>query len=117
MIRGKKNYLPPVQLVYGFGYLFKLDESSIGNHVKRSSNEDEVATTQPSADDIESKIDTSTTTTAPSEVKEAQGMYFGWICEQVTYCISFHSNTTPTCCRGKGKGEGGRRGRGIIIRV
>jgi hypothetical protein len=34
MIRGKKNFLPPVQLVYGFGYLFKLDESSIGNHVK-----------------------------------------------------------------------------------
>ncbi|KAJ8661496.1 hypothetical protein O0I10_002762 [Lichtheimia ornata] len=70
MIRGKKNYLPPVQLVYGFGYLFKLDESSIGNHVKRSINEDEGSTTGPSADDIESKIDTSTTT--PSEVKEAQ---------------------------------------------
>lgn len=34
MIRGKKNFLPPVQLVYGFGYVFKLDESSIGNHVK-----------------------------------------------------------------------------------
>ena len=33
MIRGKKNFLPPVQLVYGFGYLFKLDESSVGNHV------------------------------------------------------------------------------------
>ncbi|KAG2177194.1 hypothetical protein INT43_007851 [Umbelopsis isabellina] len=34
MIRGKKNYLPPVQLVYGFGYLFKLDDSSLGNHIK-----------------------------------------------------------------------------------
>ncbi|KAI7865815.1 fibronectin-binding protein A N-terminus-domain-containing protein [Spinellus fusiger] len=33
MIRGKKNFLPPVQLVYGFGYLFKIDESSIGNHI------------------------------------------------------------------------------------
>ncbi|KAF9106296.1 hypothetical protein BGX27_009240 [Mortierella sp. AM989] len=33
MIRGKKNFLPPVQLVYGFGILFKLDESSIGNHL------------------------------------------------------------------------------------
>ncbi|KAG0340587.1 hypothetical protein BG004_006345 [Podila humilis] len=33
MIRGKKNFLPPVQLVYGFGFLFKLDESSIGNHL------------------------------------------------------------------------------------
>ncbi|KAG0225379.1 hypothetical protein BGW42_004465 [Actinomortierella wolfii] len=33
MIRGKKNFLPPVQLVYGFGFLFKLDEQSIGNHL------------------------------------------------------------------------------------
>ncbi|KAI9492473.1 fibronectin-binding protein A N-terminus-domain-containing protein [Zychaea mexicana] len=43
MIRGKKNFLPPVQLVYGFGYLFKLDESSIGNHVseKRQEEQDE----------------------------------------------------------------------------
>ncbi|KAG0005805.1 hypothetical protein BGZ65_010109 [Modicella reniformis] len=33
MIRGKKNFLPPVQLVYGFGFLFKLDDSSIANHL------------------------------------------------------------------------------------
>ncbi|RKO85570.1 hypothetical protein BDK51DRAFT_22403, partial [Blyttiomyces helicus] len=26
MIRGKKNWLPPVQLVYGFGILFRVDE-------------------------------------------------------------------------------------------
>ncbi|CEG84017.1 hypothetical protein RMATCC62417_17873 [Rhizopus microsporus] len=40
MIRGKKNFLPPVQLVYGFGYLFKLDESSIGNHIKPAKEND-----------------------------------------------------------------------------
>ncbi|KAI8086191.1 fibronectin-binding protein A N-terminus-domain-containing protein [Halteromyces radiatus] len=39
MIRGKKNFLPPVQLVYGFGYLFKLDESSIGNHINEKRQE------------------------------------------------------------------------------
>ncbi|CAG8668798.1 2831_t:CDS:10 [Funneliformis caledonium] len=33
MIRGKKNFLPPVQLVYGFGFLFRLDEQSIANHL------------------------------------------------------------------------------------
>ncbi|RIA97467.1 hypothetical protein C1645_686756 [Glomus cerebriforme] len=33
MIRGKKNFLPPVQLVYGFGLLFRLDEQSIPNHL------------------------------------------------------------------------------------
>ncbi|CEP14532.1 hypothetical protein [Parasitella parasitica] len=44
MIRGKKNFLPPVQLVYGFGYVFKLDESCIGNHVKAHSEEEESVT-------------------------------------------------------------------------
>ena len=32
MIRGKKNYLPPSQLVMGFGFLFRLEESSIERH-------------------------------------------------------------------------------------
>ena len=33
MIRGKKNFLPPCYLVMGFGFLFKLDESCVENHV------------------------------------------------------------------------------------
>ncbi|CAG8694233.1 12579_t:CDS:10, partial [Cetraspora pellucida] len=33
MIRGKKNFLPPVQLVYGLGLFFKMDEQSIANHL------------------------------------------------------------------------------------
>ncbi|XP_071795031.1 ribosome quality control complex subunit NEMF-like [Asterias amurensis] len=32
MIRGKKNYLPPAQLMMGFGFLFKLDDSSLWRH-------------------------------------------------------------------------------------
>ncbi|KAJ3042636.1 hypothetical protein HDV00_006915 [Rhizophlyctis rosea] len=32
MIRGKKNWLPPVQLIYGFGILFKVDEESVARH-------------------------------------------------------------------------------------
>jgi hypothetical protein len=32
MIRGKKNYLPPSYLVYGFGFLFKVDETSVFRH-------------------------------------------------------------------------------------
>ncbi|KAI8921026.1 hypothetical protein DFJ77DRAFT_448289 [Powellomyces hirtus] len=32
MIRGKKNWLPPVQLVYGFAILFRVDESCAGRH-------------------------------------------------------------------------------------
>ncbi|KAL8598247.1 hypothetical protein ACOMHN_035197 [Nucella lapillus] len=32
MIRGKKSYLPPSYLIYGFGFLFKLEESSVERH-------------------------------------------------------------------------------------
>ncbi|CAH1790707.1 unnamed protein product [Owenia fusiformis] len=32
MIRGKKNFLPPCYLVYGFGFLFKLDDTCIFRH-------------------------------------------------------------------------------------
>ncbi|XP_034933675.1 nuclear export mediator factor NEMF [Chelonus insularis] len=32
MIRGRKNYLPPCQLVMGLGFLFRLEESSIERH-------------------------------------------------------------------------------------
>jgi len=33
MIRGKKNFLPPSYLVYGFGFLFKLEEGSVERHL------------------------------------------------------------------------------------
>merc|ERR1719354_228961 len=32
MIRGKKNYMPPSHLIMGFGFLFKLEDSSIERH-------------------------------------------------------------------------------------
>ena len=32
MIRGKKNFLPHSHLVYGFGFLFRLEESSVQRH-------------------------------------------------------------------------------------
>ena len=32
-IRGKKNFLPPFPLVLGFGFMFKLDESSVAAHL------------------------------------------------------------------------------------
>ncbi|KAJ1768676.1 hypothetical protein IW140_006213 [Coemansia sp. RSA 1813] len=34
MIRGKKRFLPPTQLVYGFGFMFRLaDDESVARHV------------------------------------------------------------------------------------
>lgn len=32
MVRGKKTFLPPSHLVYGFGFLFRLEEDSISRH-------------------------------------------------------------------------------------
>ncbi|GAN03148.1 nuclear export mediator factor NEMF-like [Mucor ambiguus] len=52
MIRGKKNFLPPVQLVYGFGYVFKLDESSIGNHVKSQTQQEDGQEEDANAEEI-----------------------------------------------------------------
>lgn len=40
MIRGKKNFLPPSNLVMGMGILFKLAEESIPSHVVEQSEED-----------------------------------------------------------------------------
>ena len=33
MIRGRKNFLPPTQLVLGFGFLFRLTEESLARHL------------------------------------------------------------------------------------
>lgn len=40
MIRGKKNFLPPANLVMGFGILFRLADESIAAHVKETTDED-----------------------------------------------------------------------------
>lgn len=54
MIRGKKNYLPPASLIMGFGFMFKLDEESIQNHLndrcERSETESEYAVSEISED-------------------------------------------------------------------
>jgi hypothetical protein len=68
MIRGKKNFLPPVQLVYGFGYLFKLDESSIGNHV--SEKRKELAEGDDDNDDIESDVNAANDTSAVDDTDD-----------------------------------------------
>ncbi|XP_071079995.1 ribosome quality control complex subunit NEMF-like [Haliotis cracherodii] len=50
MIRGKKNYLPPSYLIYGFGFLFKLEEGSVDRHQGerrvRTVEEDEMSVTE-----------------------------------------------------------------------
>eukprot|EP00160_Parvularia_atlantis_P014103 Unigene330_Nuclearia_a/m.1124 Unigene330_Nuclearia_a/g.1124 ORF Unigene330_Nuclearia_a/g.1124 Unigene330_Nuclearia_a/m.1124 type:complete len:726 (-) Unigene330_Nuclearia_a:1010-3187(-) len=55
MIRGKKNFLPPVQLVLGFGLLFKVDEASVANHLNERRPRGEV--TESEQDAASSKYD------------------------------------------------------------
>eukprot|EP00898_Chlorokybus_atmophyticus_P002379 jgi/Chlat1/3141/Chrsp21S03365 len=38
MVRGKKNFLPPTALIMGFGFMFRLDESSIAAHLHDEAN-------------------------------------------------------------------------------
>lgn len=40
MIRGKKNFLPPANLVMGFGILFRLADESIAAHMKETTDDD-----------------------------------------------------------------------------
>ncbi|XP_033115879.1 nuclear export mediator factor NEMF-like isoform X2 [Anneissia japonica] len=49
MIRGKKNYLPPTHLMMGFGFMFKIDESSVFRHkderkIRCGEDEESIAT-------------------------------------------------------------------------
>ncbi|XP_005099828.1 nuclear export mediator factor Nemf [Aplysia californica] len=66
MIRGKKNYLPPSYLVYGFGFVFKLEEGSIERHLGerkvRAVDDDAMSVTDstvssvPGAEDVDIEI-------------------------------------------------------------
>lgn len=49
MIRGKKNFLPPAQLLLGFGVLFRISEESKARHVKHRVPDDDRAEAKPAA--------------------------------------------------------------------
>ncbi|KAH8662009.1 fibronectin-binding protein A N-terminus-domain-containing protein [Xylariales sp. PMI_506] len=51
MVRGKKNFLPPAQLLLGFGLLFKISEESKAKHVKHRLNFDSERSREPPVDD------------------------------------------------------------------
>lgn len=62
MIRGKKNFLPPAQLLLGFGVMFQISEESKAKHVKHRLNDAEMPVTdqvddeQPTVSATESEI-------------------------------------------------------------
>ncbi|XP_060573398.1 LOW QUALITY PROTEIN: ribosome quality control complex subunit NEMF-like [Ruditapes philippinarum] len=63
MIRGKKNYLPPSYLIYGFGLLFKLEEGSIhephaGERKVRTAEDDEISVADSSVAESEITMET-----------------------------------------------------------
>ncbi|XP_064621193.1 ribosome quality control complex subunit NEMF-like [Lineus longissimus] len=60
MIRGKKNYLPPCYLQYGFGFVFKLDEDSIFRHKgerRVRTAEEDAASTVADSESVQDSLD------------------------------------------------------------
>ncbi|KAI9767829.1 MAG: hypothetical protein M1835_006991 [Candelina submexicana] len=53
MIRGKKNFLPPAQLLLGFGVMFQISEESKARHVKHRLRDETEAVTQMPTDNVE----------------------------------------------------------------
>ena len=70
MIRGKKNFLPPCYLMMGFGFLFKLDETCIENHL----NERRVRTVED-VDAVEVSSETSVILFSRTKC-----FFFFWFC-------------------------------------
>ncbi|KAK3092818.1 hypothetical protein FSP39_007530 [Pinctada imbricata] len=65
MVRGKKNYLPPSYLIYGFGLLFKLEEGSIPHH----KGERKVHVTDDDTVSIATESDITVDTTSDVEIE------------------------------------------------
>merc|ERR1711874_506461 len=59
MIRGKKNFMPPSDLIMGFGFMFKLEESSVERHAgeRKVKTGVEGSETVSVVDDLESVAD------------------------------------------------------------
>lgn len=51
MVRGKKNFLPPAQLLLGFAVMFQISEESKAKHVKHRVKGDEIGSQAPEAQD------------------------------------------------------------------
>jgi predicted RNA-binding protein Jag len=47
MIRGNKNFLPPTQLLLGFGVMFQISEESKAKHIKHRLRDDEMSVVNP----------------------------------------------------------------------
>ncbi|TKA46326.1 hypothetical protein B0A55_13261, partial [Friedmanniomyces simplex] len=57
MVRGKKNYLPPAQLLLGFGLLWRISEESKARHVKNRFKEGGAGAKADAADGVMGKQD------------------------------------------------------------
>ena len=55
MIRGKKNFLPPAQLLLGFGVMFQISEESKARHLKHRLRDDEP--TKPAEEDSTTEVE------------------------------------------------------------
>ena len=78
MVRGKKNFLPPATLIMGFGFLFKLEDSSIERHrgerkvrgIEEESIASDVETVADGLEDVEINIEEGDSEDESDQVKE-----------------------------------------------
>ncbi|KAI9844720.1 MAG: hypothetical protein M1838_002059 [Thelocarpon superellum] len=72
-IKGTKNFLPPAQLLLGFGVMFQISEDSIARHVKHRVQMDPVAediTLEPSTAEAETDLPQPDTTAQDDDPQE-----------------------------------------------
>ncbi|GMH40784.1 hypothetical protein BSKO_08688 [Bryopsis sp. KO-2023] len=112
MIRGKKNFLPAAGLVFGFGYMFRLEESCIEDHrgeraprnfaVEDSpregakQKEEEVASSSSQPADKKSEVEASNG--LPPSVTESSNpsVLDSFLDEATDFLSASHSGLTPT---------------------
>jgi len=56
MIRGKKNFLPPTTLVYGFGLIWRIADESVANHVNERKSKYDQPEQEVAAGQVEQPI-------------------------------------------------------------
>ena len=74
-----KNWLPPIQLVYGYGLLFRVDETSVGRHFHERRpwlrNQESVSSVESSAEDVSNlQIEKDTVTQTVSNEHETESL-------------------------------------------
>ncbi|RYP37563.1 hypothetical protein DL767_002871 [Monosporascus sp. MG133] len=68
MVRGKKNFLPPAQLLLGFALIFRISEESKARHIKHRLYDDDGVSTSGAPSTVASGAPSTVASVAPSTI-------------------------------------------------